>query len=162
MPPLGFFLSLTVSHPIHMVWGFLADFGHAPLWDPGTLRADVVRDGSIKSVKGTVGVDVVWSVRSRLAGRASTGRYQLCRGHPHWITLTGRHPGLTRTIEFALVDLDGHTEVHLTMVYHFHGLTAPARLRWQRHALFELTRRAAADLPAVLDSHLSNHGSPPT
>lgn len=98
-----------MPHPIRVVHDYIADFSHAPRWDPATLHSAPTDDGP---------------------------------------------PGLTRTLEFTLVDLGGHTDVHLTIRYELCGLTAPAR-RWrQHHGLAELTEPAATALPAALGLEL--------
>lgn len=136
-----------MPHPIRVVRGYIADFSHAPRWDPATLHSAPTDDGPVRVGSG-------WTTWSALAGRTSTGRYRLDRRRPYRITLTGRHPGLTRTLEFTLVDLGEHTDVHLTIRYELCGLTAPAR-RWrQHHGLAELTEPAATALPAALGLEL--------
>jgi polyketide cyclase/dehydrase/lipid transport protein len=143
--------SLILSHPIHVVRAFIADFRHATMWDPATLRSDPI--GNSEAGPGSE-----WTTRSILAGRSGTGHYRLEWNNPYVVVLTGRHPGLTRTVEFTLADLGDHTEVNLTMRYHMRGLFRLSRRRRQRHALDELTGRAASGLPAALRARLRDVG----
>ncbi|MBO0876810.1 MAG: SRPBCC family protein [Pseudonocardia sp.] len=149
--------SLIVAHPIRVVHEFVADFGHAARWDPATLCSAPV-SSPVRGAPVRVGSE--WTTRSALAGRMSTGHYRLEWNTSYGVVLAGRHPGLTRTVEFALVDLGDHTEVHLTMRYQTRGLAAASRLGRQRGALVELARRAATNLPAALRSHAGGSRDP--
>jgi hypothetical protein len=146
--------SLIVCCPIHVVRAFVADFRHASMWDPATVRSDPVGDDEVRVGSG-------WTTRSILAGRSGTGHYRLEWNTPYGVVLTGRHPGLTRTVEFALIDLGDHTEVNLTMRYYMQGLLGVSRRHRQRHALIELTRCAALGLPASLRRRMRDLGDDP-
>jgi hypothetical protein len=54
---------MTVSTPAETVLGYLADFGHSEVWDPGTKSCTRSDDG------GPIGVGATWHTVSVFNGR---------------------------------------------------------------------------------------------
>jgi carbon monoxide dehydrogenase subunit G len=82
--------TFSVDVPPEVVIPYLADFGHAEQWDPGTVRC--VRDDD-----GPVAVGASWHNTSKIAGISTELTYTLEQLTDARIVLVGRNDTATST-----------------------------------------------------------------
>ena len=108
---------MSVSTPVETVIGYLADFGHAEVWDPGTKSCTRSDDG------GPVDIGSTWRNVSVFNGRELELNYRLVSRTPSRLTFVGENPTVTATdnIRVELSD-DGATTVTYHAILTFKGL----------------------------------------
>lgn len=107
--------TFTVDRPTATVLAYLADFGHAPQWDPGTLTCRRIDDG-------TVGVGARWHNVSKILGMKTDLEYTLERLEDHRIVLVGRNKTATSTDDITVRPVDGGSEVTYDATVELHGV----------------------------------------
>ncbi|WP_410651476.1 SRPBCC family protein [Amycolatopsis sp. cmx-4-54] len=107
--------SLTVATPAPLIAAYLADFGHAVDWDPGTLSCERIDDGEIR-------VGTRWRNVSEFRGKRTELTYRLTRRDPGRITLVGNNRTATSTDDFTLHPGPAATTVRYQATIVFHGL----------------------------------------
>lgn len=100
---------MSVSTPVETVIGYLTDFGHAEIWDPGKKSCVRSDDG------GPVEVGSTWHTVSVFNGRETELTYRLGSRTPSRLTFVGENSTVTATDDIR-VELagDGGT----TVTYH--------------------------------------------
>lgn len=134
--------SITVDRPADEVLRYLADFGHAPEWDPGTESCVRVDDGPV--VRGSRWINV-----SRFRGRRTRLTYRLERYEDDRLVFVGENRTVTATDDITVRPWDGRTVVVYQAHLRFKGL---ARLAapFLRPAFEGLADGVAEQLPRVL------------
>ena len=144
--------TFTVDRPADVVVAYLADFGNAERWDPGTVRCTRQDDGPVQ-------VGATWRNTSKILGLTSELDYRLDRLDPGRVVLVGRHvKGTADTVDDITVRPDpadpGRSEVVYEATITFHGaarLAAPLmQLEFEKlgNQTADGIRRAVATLPA--------------
>ncbi|GAA3011397.1 SRPBCC family protein [Streptomyces drozdowiczii] len=145
--------SFTVDRPLPQVVGYLADFGHAVVWDPGTESCKRTT-GS-----GTPSVGDQWHNVSQFRGRRTELDYRLDRLEERRVTFTGTNRTAESTDDFIFEDLGGSTRVTYEATIRFKGL---ARLAdpFLRGEFERLGDEITQTLPAAVHNAISTR--PPT
>ena len=144
--------TFTVDRPVAAVVAYLADFGNAEQWDPGTVSC-------VRTDSGPVQVGATWRNVSKVLGATSELDYRLDRLDPGHIVLVGRHvKGTADSVDDITVRPDaadpGRSEVTYEATITFHGLAklaAPVmQLEFQKlgNQTVDGIRRAVSTLPA--------------
>jgi carbon monoxide dehydrogenase subunit G len=112
--------TFTVDRPVAAVVAYLADFGNAEQWDPGTVTCT-------RTDSGPVQVGASWRNVSKVLGATSELDYRLDRLDPGHIVLVGRHvKGTADSVDDISVRPDptdaGRSEVTYEATITFHGL----------------------------------------
>jgi carbon monoxide dehydrogenase subunit G len=134
------------TFPVHGtvpgVIDYLADFGHAEAWDPGTISCS--REGS-----GPVQVGARWTNTSTFRGRRTVLRYRLAERSEHRLTFVGENKSAHSVDDLVVRDVGAGTEITYTADITFKGL---ARLAdpFLRGTFETLADETAAQLSAVL------------
>lgn len=89
---------ITVGKPADVVVGYLADFGNAVDWDPGTQSCERQDSGPVK-------VGSTWRNVSRFLGRQTVLDYRLEVLQPGHITLVGSNATATSTDDITVRDM---------------------------------------------------------
>jgi carbon monoxide dehydrogenase subunit G len=144
--------TFTVERPVDVVVAYLADFGDATQWDPGTVsctRAD----------NGPVAVGATWNNTSKVLGLTAKLTYRLDRLDPGHVVLVGENDKGTATstddISVRPGAEPGTSEVTYDATIVFHGLAkiaAPVmQLEFEKLGNQTVTgiQRAVAALPAT-------------
>ena len=87
----------TVDKPADVVVGYLADFGNAVDWDPGTQSCE-------RQDSGPIQVGSTWRNVSRFLGRETVLEYRLEALQPRHITLVGSNKTTTSTDDITVRD----------------------------------------------------------
>lgn len=136
---------VTVSTPAETVLGYLADFGHAEAWDPGTRSCTRADDG------GPVGVGSTWRNVSVWGGRETELTYRLVDRTPRRLTFVGENSIVTATDE---IDVEPSADGGCTVTYHaelrFKGLVKLAS-PFLRREIERLGDELERTLPPVLE-----------
>lgn len=82
---------MTVSTPVETVIDYLADFGHAEVWDPGTKTCTRADDG------GPVDIGSTWRNVSVFNGRETELTYRLVGRTSSRVTFVGENSTVTAT-----------------------------------------------------------------
>src|SRR5690242_1899369 len=112
--------TFTVDRPVDVVTAYLADFGNAPQWDPGTVSCTRTDGGAVR-------VGATWRNVSRVLGATSELDYRLDRLDPGHVVLVGRHvKGTADTVDDIRVRPapahPGRSEVTYEATITFHGV----------------------------------------
>jgi carbon monoxide dehydrogenase subunit G len=107
--------TFTVDRPAPAVLAYLADFGHADQWDPGTQTCTRIDDGP-------VGVGARWHNVSKILGRETELEYTLERLEESRIVLVGRNKTATSTDDISVRPADGGSEVTYDATVELHGV----------------------------------------
>lgn len=113
--------TFSVSVPPKIVIAYLADFGHAEQWDPGTVRC--VRDD-----EGPVIVGSSWRNTSKIAGISTELTYTLEQLTDGRIVLVGRNDTATSTETIEVASRGTGSSITYTNEVQFNGaakLAAP-------------------------------------
>jgi hypothetical protein len=113
--------TFTVDPAPGVVVPYLADFGHAEAWDPGTVRC--VRNGD-----GPVTVGASWQNTSKIAGISTELTYTLQELSASRIVLVGRNDTATSTETIDVVPDGPGSRITYTNELQFNGaakLAAP-------------------------------------
>ncbi|MGW1771444.1 SRPBCC family protein [Streptomyces sp. NPDC002104] len=73
---------ILVGMPLDELVAYLADFGHAQDWDPGTVRCARIDDGPVRP-------GATWHNTSRFRGRTTNLVYRLESMEPHRLVFAG-------------------------------------------------------------------------
>jgi carbon monoxide dehydrogenase subunit G len=92
--------TFTVDRPAEQVLDYLADFGHAETWDPGTQSCTRIDDGPIAP-------GARWHNVSKIAGATTELTYELRERVPGKLVLVGTNDTATSTDTITAVDVDG-------------------------------------------------------
>ncbi len=107
--------TFTVDASAEAVTAYLADFGHAEQWDPGTRSCTRVGTGPVE-------VGATWHNVSKVLGRETELEYRLEQLDPGHIVLVGRNKTATSTDDIT-VRADGErSEVTYDATVELHGL----------------------------------------
>ena len=108
--------TFTVDKPVEFVVDYLADFGHAEAWDPGT-QSCTRTDGS-----GPVAVGATWHNVSKVLGRETELTYTLQTYEPGHVVLRGENKTATSTDDIRVADAGGgRSEVTYTADIELNG-----------------------------------------
>jgi carbon monoxide dehydrogenase subunit G len=107
--------TFTVDAPAEAVTAYLADFGHAEQWDPGTQSC--TRNGS-----GPVEVGATWHNVSKVLGRETELEYRLEELEPGHIVLVGRNKTATSTDDITVRPDGERSEVTYDATVELHGM----------------------------------------
>ncbi|WP_099897448.1 SRPBCC family protein [Streptomyces sp. TLI_171] len=134
---------MAVRRPAAEVLDYLADFGHAVEWDPGTEQCERVD-------AGPVGPGARWRNVSVFRGRRTELAYVLESWEPDRLRFVGRNRTVTATDEITVRPDGAGASVHYRARLRFHGLArlAGPLLRREFERLADATARR---LPEVLD-----------
>ncbi|MEE4546333.1 SRPBCC family protein [Streptomyces sp. V4-01] len=108
--------SFTVNRPLPDVVAYLADFGHAVDWDPGTQEC-VRTAGQGAPVEGAR-----WRNVSVFRGRRTELDYTLDRREERRVTFTGVNKTAHSTDDFVFETSGGGTRVTYSATVRFQGL----------------------------------------
>nr|WP_222132159.1 SRPBCC family protein [Pseudonocardia sp. C8] len=136
---------MTVSAPAESVLGYLADFGHSEIWDPGTRSCTRSDDG------GPIEVGSTWHNVSVFHGRESELTYTLVDRTGSRLLFVGENSTVTATDDFVVEPLeDGGSTVTYRADLRFKGLLklAAPLLRREFERVGDEVERT---LPPVLD-----------
>ncbi|MEW1913455.1 SRPBCC family protein [Kitasatospora sp. NPDC085895] len=134
---------IPVGRPAEDVLRYLADFGHTPEWDPGTVSC-------VRTDTGPVTEGSRWTNTSRFRGRTTRLEYRLVRREPDRLLFVGENGTVTATDDITVRPADGGgAVVDYRAQLRFKGvarLAAP----FLRGAFEELADGVADRLPQVL------------
>jgi carbon monoxide dehydrogenase subunit G len=105
----------TVDRPAPAVLAYLADFGHADEWDPGTQKCTRIDDGP-------VAVGARWHNVSKILGMETELEYTLEQLEEHRIVLVGRNKTATSTDAITVRPTDGGSEITYDATVELHGV----------------------------------------
>jgi carbon monoxide dehydrogenase subunit G len=144
--------TFTVERPVDVVVTYLADFGNAAQWDPGTVECTRADDGP-------VAVGSTWNNTSKVLGLTAHLTYRLDRLDPGHVVFVGENTKGTATstddITVRPGAEGGTSEVTYDATIVFHGLAKVAepvmRLEFEKLGNQTATgiQRAVAALPAA-------------
>jgi hypothetical protein len=104
----------SVTPPPSVVIPYLADFGNAEQWDPGTVRC-------VREDDGPVQIGATWHNTSKLAGISTELTYTLEQLSERQVVLVGRNDTATSTETIDVTpDGNGSTVIY-TNELHFNG-----------------------------------------
>lgn len=106
--------TFTVTTPAPEALAYLADFGHAEAWDPGTVTC--VRRGS-----GPVAVGAGWHNTSKILGVETELDYTLEHLDGTSIRLVGQNKTATATDVITVVAAPGGSEITYDATVELHG-----------------------------------------
>jgi carbon monoxide dehydrogenase subunit G len=106
--------TFTVDKGVEQVVAYLADFGNAEQWDPGTQSC--TRIGS-----GPVQVGATWHNVSKVLGRESELEYTLEVLEPGHVVLVGRNDSATSTDDITVVPHPEGAEITYDSTIDLHG-----------------------------------------
>lgn len=136
---------MTVSTPVETVLGYLADFGHTEVWDPGTRSCTRSDDG------GPVEVGSTWRNVSVFNGRETEMTYRLVSRTAERLTFVGENNTVTATDEILVEPAeDGRTTVTYLADLRFKGLVKLAA-PFLRREFERLGDEVERTLPPVLE-----------
>lgn len=136
---------MSVSTPVETVLGYLADFGHAEVWDPGT-KSCTRSDGG-----GPVDVGSTWRNVSVFNGRETELTYRLVSRTPSRLTFVGENSTVTATDDILVEPSDtGDTTVTYHADLKFKGLVKLAA-PFLRREFERLGDEVQRQLPPVLE-----------
>ncbi|ALG12100.1 SRPBCC family protein [Kibdelosporangium phytohabitans] len=118
--------TLTVGVPAAVVAGYLADFGNAEEWDPGTVSCT-------RTDEGELAPGARWRNISEFRGKRTELTYELTRRDLGRITFVGNNKTATSTDDFTIVEGEESTTVHYAATIVFHGLAKLADPFLKRH-----------------------------
>ncbi|MER5352169.1 SRPBCC family protein [Kitasatospora sp. NPDC002551] len=133
--------TMVVDRPAGEVLRYLADFGHATQWDPGT-ESCVRLDGAALAEGAS------WRNVSRFRGRRTELHYRLERYEPGRLVFVGRNRTVTATDDITVRASGNRAVVVYRARLRFHG---PARLAspFLRAEFERLADAVARRLPRV-------------
>ncbi|MCW2542449.1 MAG: CdfA [Frankiales bacterium] len=108
--------TFLVDKPVSEVVAYLADFGNAEQWDPGTQACR--RVGS----DGPVQVGTTWHNVSKVLGRETELQYTLEVLEPGHITFVGRNDTATSTDDITVTAHPDGAEIVYDATIDLHGL----------------------------------------
>lgn len=107
--------TFTVDRPIEAVLAYLADFGHADRWDPGTQTCTRIDDGP-------VAVGARWHNVSKILGKETELEYTLEQLEEQRIVLVGRNKTATATDHITVRPAEGGSEITYDATVELHGV----------------------------------------
>lgn len=107
--------TFTVDRPAEAVTDYMADFGNAVHWYPGTVTCDRVGDGP-------VAVGARWHNVSKILGRETALEYRLERLEAGHIVLVGSNKTATSTDDITLRADGQGTEITYDATVELHGV----------------------------------------
>jgi carbon monoxide dehydrogenase subunit G len=107
--------TFTVDAPAEAVTAYLADFGHAEQWDPGTRSCTRIGTGPVE-------VGATWHNVSKILGRETELEYRLEELEPGHIVLVGRNKTATSTDDITVRPDGEWSEVTYDATVELHGL----------------------------------------
>ncbi len=107
--------TFTVGKPVEVVVTYLADFGNAVYWDPGTVSCE-------RADSGPVEVGATWHNVSKVLGRESEIRYRLERLEEGHLTLVGTNDTATSTDDITVRPAEGGSEVTYDSTVELNGM----------------------------------------
>ncbi len=107
--------TFTVDAPAEAVTAYLADFGNAEQWDPGTQSCTRVGAGPVE-------VGATWHNVSKVLGRETELEYRLERLDPGHVVLVGRNKTATSTDDITVRGDGERSEVTYDATVELHGL----------------------------------------
>jgi carbon monoxide dehydrogenase subunit G len=113
--------TFNVQVPPEIVVAYLADFGHAEEWDPGTVRCERNDDRPVE-------VGSTWKNTSKIAGISTELTYTLEQLSDHLIVLVGRNKTATSTETIDVTSHDTGSSITYTNALQFNGAAKLATL----------------------------------
>ena len=107
--------TFSVDAPPERVIPYLADFGHAEQWDPGTVKCERVDEGP-------VAVGSSWHNTSKIAGISTELTYTLQQLGDARIVLVGRNATATSTETIDVTPDGTGSSLVYTNELHFNGV----------------------------------------
>ena len=107
---------MTVSTPVETVLGYLADFGHSEVWDPGTRSCTRSDDG------GPVELGSTWHHVSVFNGRETELTYTLVDRSDAGLVFVGESPTVTATTDIRVEPAEDGSIVTYRAELRFKGL----------------------------------------
>ncbi len=112
--------TFTVQCPLERVVEYLADFGHAEQWDPGTTSCTPIDARPLQ-------VGSRWRNVSEFLGRETELEYRLERWEPDHLVFIGENSTATSTDDLTFRAVDAATtEIRYHADFDFHGVAALA------------------------------------
>ena len=107
--------TFTVEAPPEIVVPYLADFGHAEQWDPGTVRC-------VRIDAGPVTIGSSWRNTSKIAGISTELTYTLEQLSDERIVLVGRNDTATSTETLQIARSATGSRITYTNEVQFNGV----------------------------------------
>lgn len=107
--------TFTVDKPVEVVVPYLADFGNAVDWDPGTVSCD-------RADSGPVAVGATWHNVSTVLGQESKILYRLQRWEDDHVTLVGTNDTATSTDDITVRPTEGGSEITYDSTVELNGI----------------------------------------
>lgn len=107
--------TFTVARPAAEVLAYLADFGHAPEWDPGTETCTRIDDGPVAA-------GARWQNVSKVLGMSTELEYRLERLGDDHFTLVGRNDTATATDHVTVRPHELGCEITYDATVELHGV----------------------------------------
>jgi carbon monoxide dehydrogenase subunit G len=107
--------TFPVTAAPHVVVAYLADFGNAAEWDPGT-------ESCTRNDAGPVAVGASWHNVSKIAGLSTELTYTLTELASDRIVLVGRNDSATSTDTITVRPSGAGTEITYQAELHMHGV----------------------------------------
>ncbi len=136
--------TFSVNKPVAEVIEYLADFGHAESWDPGTKSCSRIDDGPLK-------VGSTWHNVSVFRGRETELTYRLERRADDRLVFVGNNKTATSTDDMTFAGISTGTSITYHATIEFHGLARLVGPLFQKefNRLGDLT---AEQMPKVIDA----------
>lgn len=107
--------TFVVDQPVDAVVAYLADFGNAEEWDPGTQTSTRIDSGPVQ-------VGATWHNVSKILGRETELTYRLERLEPGRVTLVGRNDTATSTDDITVRPSGTGSEIQYESTVELNGL----------------------------------------
>lgn len=107
--------TFTVDQPVDAVVAYLADFGNAEEWDPGTQTSTRIDSGPVQ-------VGASWHNVSKILGRETELTYRLERLEPGRVTVVGRNDTATSTDDITVRPSGTGSEIQYESTVELNGL----------------------------------------
>ncbi|MBS2533557.1 SRPBCC family protein [Catenulispora sp. NF23] len=107
--------TIRVDRPQHTVVAYLADFGNAVQWDPGTMSC-------MRTDQGPIVVGSTWRNVSDFNGRITELDYRLERLEPARLTFVGHNKQATATDDLRFSTDEATTTITYNAEITFNGL----------------------------------------
>ncbi|MCX4782848.1 SRPBCC family protein [Streptomyces sp. NBC_01264] len=140
--------NVLVGIPLDELVAYLADFGHAQDWDPGTVRCVRIDEGPLRP-------GATWHNTSRFRGRTTHLVYRLESGESHQLVFTGAN----KTVEARdVMRFESRSAAVTRLTYtaslRFKGLARLAE-PFLRSEFEVLADKVAERLPSAARRHLA-------
>lgn len=142
--------TFSAAVPSDVAVAYLADFGNAEEWDPGTVSCTRIGDGPVER-------GARWRNVSRILGRETELDYELVEKRQDGVTFEGRNDTATSTDRIDVHSVPGGSQLVYRATIRFHGVARLAdplmRLVFER-----LAGKTVDQMTQALERHAEQRG----